>query len=233
MTTHSISLKDRQRQERERLILQAAESVLAEQGYDAMSMEEVANRVGISRAAVYLHFPSKEDLVFAVLEHGVRLSVEHLDTLLADTSSPREKVRAVIERTYGGMAQPAFQAFNATLQSPTFMCKVRERREMMRDLWGPTRQRLTMLLDEGKRSGDFDPEMPTSLMVTLLTGLLTPFSHKRMVEQEQMPLDVGVDFLCRYFLRGIAPDRLEEAPVKLPGTTTSEYGAEPVEAIDK
>ncbi|MFL5699301.1 MAG: helix-turn-helix domain-containing protein, partial [Ktedonobacteraceae bacterium] len=58
------TLKERQRQEREALILQAAEEVLIEKGYHEMSMDEIAARVGISKGTVYLHFASKEDLVF-------------------------------------------------------------------------------------------------------------------------------------------------------------------------
>jgi TetR/AcrR family fatty acid metabolism transcriptional regulator len=66
-TTGIRSLKERQRQEREELILQSAQALLLEKGYHEMAMEEIAARVGISKGTVYLHFPSKEDLVFALL----------------------------------------------------------------------------------------------------------------------------------------------------------------------
>jgi TetR/AcrR family transcriptional regulator, fatty acid metabolism regulator protein len=214
MTTHAAtpSLKERQRQERERLILRAAGEVLADQGYDGMSMEDVASRVGISRAAIYLHFPSKEDLVFALLGRGIQMFAESVDDIFASGLTPREKVRAIIEHSYGGMAQPSFRFFNAVLQSPTFLSKMTERQRTMRDVWNPIQQRLTDVLDEGKRSGDFDAEMPTSLMVSLLSGLLTPFTFKQMVEQEGMPLPEVVNFLSRYFLKGIAPSPRDDLP---------------------
>src|SRR5690349_20544317 len=190
MTTQTSSLRERQRQERERLILLATSEVLVEKGYDAMSMEEVASRIGISRAAIYLHFSSKEELVLALMERGVQSSAEKLDVILADESSPREKVRMIIEQSYGGMSHPSFQVFSAVLHSPTFLSKISEARKNMHGLWNPTMQRLTTVLEEGKRSGDFDPDMPTVLMVSLLGGLLSPFTYKRMVEEEQMPLPV-------------------------------------------
>lgn len=220
MVAHPLSLKDRQRQERERLILQAAEQVLAEQGYDAMSMEEIASRVGISRAAIYLHFPSKENLILALIQHGIETSAERLDTILAENTSPREKVSTLIERTYGGMAQPSFQAFSAIMHSPTFLSKIDGKRETMRDLWNPTVQRLTTLLEDGKRSGDFDPDMPTSLMVGLLIGLLSPF-NRRMVEQVQMPLPGVAKCLARYFLKGIAPSNADKASTTLSNAPSS------------
>jgi TetR/AcrR family fatty acid metabolism transcriptional regulator len=233
MVAHTSSLKDRQRQERERLILHATEDVLIEKGYDATSMEEVASRVGISRTAIYLHFPSKEDLVFALLERGMRSFVECLDTGFAATSSPREKIRAIIEQSYGGMSQPSFQFFNAVLQSPTFLSKVAEKRGTMRDLWSPVQQRLAAVLEEGKREGDFDPDMPTSLMVSLLTALLTPFSYKHMVEREQMPLSAVVDYLCRYFLKGIAPSHADEASITLSDAPPSGNVAIRLDTLDK
>ncbi len=210
MTTQTSSLKERQRQEREQLILQATSEVLAEKGYDAMSMEDVASRVGISRAAIYLHFPSREDLVLALLQRGIETSAQRLDTLLAEKISPREKVRAIIERSYGSTPQPSFQVFAALMHSPTFFSKAAEKRATMADLWKPTVQRLTALLEEGKRSGDFDPDMPTELMVSLLANLLSPFT-KHMFEQEPVPMPVVVKYLCRYFLKGIATEVADDA----------------------
>ena len=203
------SLKERQRQERERLILEATGELLAEKGYDAISMEEIASRVGISRTAIYLHFPSKEELVLALLRRSIETSAERLDALLAEKMSAREKVRTLIERSYSAVAQPTFQAFMTVMQSPSFLSKATEKEvtmQDMRDLWKPTEDRLTVLLEDGKRSGDFDSDMPTTLMVRLLATLLSPFT-KHMFEQEQMPLDAIVPYLCRYFLKGIAADQ--------------------------
>lgn len=205
MTEQTSSLKERQRRERERLILQAASDVLVEKGYDAMSMEDIAGRVGISRAAIYLHFPGKEDLVLSLLQRGIETSVERFDALLAQPISPRQKVRLLIERSYSGAAQPWFQAFTAVMHSPTFYSKAAEKRKDMGAMWQPSVQRLTALLEEGKRSGDFDPDMPTPLMVNLLIGLISPFT-KHALEREQLPHAVIVECLCRYFLKGIAAD---------------------------
>src|SRR5207302_10908597 len=66
------SLKEKQRQEREALILQVAEEVLMEKGYHEMSIDEIATRVGIAKGTVYLHFSSKEDLVVAIFERDMQ-----------------------------------------------------------------------------------------------------------------------------------------------------------------
>jgi ABC-type Zn uptake system ZnuABC Zn-binding protein ZnuA len=73
--------------------------------------------------------------------------------------------------------------------------------------------------------------MPTSLMVSLLTGLLSPFT-KHMFEQQSTPLPVVVNYLCRYFLKGIAPDHADEAlaPSNAPPAS---YAADLADVLDK
>src|SRR5258708_23222416 len=60
------SWKEKQRQEREVLILQVAEEVLMEKGYYETSIEEIAARDGISQGPVYLHFPNKTVMVYTL-----------------------------------------------------------------------------------------------------------------------------------------------------------------------
>ncbi len=52
--THSH--RERQRAEREVLILNEAERVLSEHGYHELIMEQLADRVGIAKGTIYLHF---------------------------------------------------------------------------------------------------------------------------------------------------------------------------------
>ncbi|HEY2101407.1 MAG TPA: helix-turn-helix domain-containing protein, partial [Pseudonocardia sp.] len=51
------------RAERERQILDAASAVFAERGYQAASMDAVAERVGVTKPVLYDHFGSKEGLL--------------------------------------------------------------------------------------------------------------------------------------------------------------------------
>jgi AcrR family transcriptional regulator len=55
------------RAERERQTLDVAEEVFAEQGYAAVSMEEIAARVGVSKPMLYDYFGSKEGLLLATI----------------------------------------------------------------------------------------------------------------------------------------------------------------------
>jgi AcrR family transcriptional regulator len=52
-------------------ILDAAEAIFSEQGFEKTQLEEVAARAGYTRGAIYAHYSSKEDLFLALMEHRV------------------------------------------------------------------------------------------------------------------------------------------------------------------
>ena len=56
----------RERQERERLIIEHADDLLRQHGFLGLNLDELAERVEYSKATLYNHFDSKEDLVAAV-----------------------------------------------------------------------------------------------------------------------------------------------------------------------
>jgi AcrR family transcriptional regulator len=52
-------------------ILDAAEEIFSERGFEKTQLEEVASRAGYTRGAIYAHYSSKEDLFLALMEHRV------------------------------------------------------------------------------------------------------------------------------------------------------------------
>ena len=59
----TVSRKQREMLERETLILDTAQSMLHQHGYNYLSMERIAEEVEYSKGTIYNHFASKEDLV--------------------------------------------------------------------------------------------------------------------------------------------------------------------------
>lgn len=64
---------------RRREILDAAVDVFGKRGYASGSLQEIADRVGMTHAGVLHHFGSKHQLLLAVLEHRDATDVEHLE----------------------------------------------------------------------------------------------------------------------------------------------------------
>ncbi len=71
---------------REDAIVSAVNRLLAEKGFEAMTVDEVAAEVGIAKASLYKHFPSKEDLAAAAMVRVMNRAVAFLESL--DASQP-------------------------------------------------------------------------------------------------------------------------------------------------
>jgi len=83
---------------REEAIIQSVNRLLAEKGFEAMTVDEVAADVGIAKASLYKHFPSKEDLAAAAMVTVMRRAQAFLDDLPTQVS-PMDKLRAVVRWT--------------------------------------------------------------------------------------------------------------------------------------
>jgi AcrR family transcriptional regulator len=201
-----LTLKERQRQEREQLILQAADDLLLEKGYHDTSIDDIAARVGISKGTVYLHFASKDDLVFALLERGMRQLQDTLDDILSSPGTPKEKLSAVMRHMYAGMlSQQRVQLVEALFRNPELHRRLMERREMFSKIWGDPGKRIAALLEEGKAAGEFDPDIPTPVMLSLFWSMISPHIHRLLVFEQRMPSGIVVAHLSRFFFKGLAP----------------------------
>jgi AcrR family transcriptional regulator len=67
-----LERKEREKERRRDEIIEAARKVFFEKGPVAATMDEIAEAAELSKATVYLHFPSKEDLYLAVAMEGLR-----------------------------------------------------------------------------------------------------------------------------------------------------------------
>jgi AcrR family transcriptional regulator len=78
------------------LILDATDRLLARRGYKKMTMEELAQEVGIGKGTIYLHFPSKEEVVLSHVDRIVeRLKVE-LRRIAASEQPPAARLREML-----------------------------------------------------------------------------------------------------------------------------------------
>ncbi len=84
------------REDARRSILDAAESLLVEDGYESFSMRRLANRCGYTAPTIYHYFGDKRRLIDAVLEHGFGRILERLREV-PRSADPAEDVRAQLE----------------------------------------------------------------------------------------------------------------------------------------
>lgn len=108
-------IAERRQEERDRRraeILDAAEAVYAEVGWEAVTMEQVARRARLSRALVYVYFRDKADLHFALVERSLEALRLRFEAARRDKSRGIDEVEA-IGRAYLAFAREVPHYFDA------------------------------------------------------------------------------------------------------------------------
>jgi AcrR family transcriptional regulator len=77
-----------------RALIEASLVLIAEEGFSALTLREVARRAGVTHAAPYRHFPDKEALLAAVAEEGFRTMVTLMRERMDKESGPVERLGA-------------------------------------------------------------------------------------------------------------------------------------------
>ncbi|MFG2709565.1 TetR/AcrR family transcriptional regulator [Streptomyces goshikiensis] len=75
------------RQATRQKLYEAAVTLIAEQGFSATTVDEIAERAGVAKGTVYYNFASKTDLFEELLRHGVGLLTESLRTAAQETEA--------------------------------------------------------------------------------------------------------------------------------------------------
>ncbi len=146
-------------------MLVAASSLFARRGITATTMEDVAAEAPVSKRTLYAHFPTKEDLVLAQLDHLLGSGYTLLETLARADLPPRDRLLAMFavrSRPDGVVGGCPF--VNAAAEHPDPSGRVhafaREQKLVMLAL-------VTALVDE---LGVDAPELLAEQLVTLADG---------------------------------------------------------------
>ncbi len=168
--THS--LRQRRRQMLEAEILDATREILAERGYVAMSMDDLAAQVGISKPTLYSHFATKDDIVIATI---VR-EMERLITLVeaaADDQTPLQRLIFVLHKMIH--LQEA-KHMGTQPWTPELFLLVCSRAEGMHAI-----QRIdlaiTALIQAGIASGEIDPNLDPSTVASAFYAMSHALKH--------------------------------------------------------
>jgi AcrR family transcriptional regulator len=146
-------------------ILDAALAIFAEHGYDAARVRHIAQRAGVSDAALYRHYPSKEAVAEDLFATHMRRTAEAFETIATDTTmSVEERVKALAHANLAARAeQPNAHAFVLGHQHRFLSA-------LPADFPYPIRI-LDALIVEGQHDGTIKPG-PTRILSTLVLGCL-------------------------------------------------------------
>lgn len=81
-----------------RRLMAAAVESFAARGYHATTTRDIATAAGMSPAALYVHFPAKSAVLFAISRSGHERTLKLVQTTIAEHPDPVDATRALVER---------------------------------------------------------------------------------------------------------------------------------------
>ncbi len=142
--------------ERKNEILDVAEQLFAEKGFDNASTNDIINRIGIARGTLYHHFASKEEILDALVERMTREGIARSSAIVMNKDIP------ILERLTG-----AIMALNLETGATTEVMEQIHKpqnallhQKMQERLFGGVVPLIVQLIEEGNESGLFDAKYP-------------------------------------------------------------------------
>lgn len=187
-------ISERRRAEVRNRILDSARHLVARRGVQGTSMNALVKASGLSKGAIYGHFPSKADLVVALQDRLVESRIEEIVPEGPGDASAHVRLRklvgALVERSTAPDRERArldLQFTSSALQSSKLRAQVDAR-------YARVHRRFRELVSEGQRSGEFraalDPAGIATTIIAVVDGLRVDWaftSHGRFDSEAILP----------------------------------------------
>jgi AcrR family transcriptional regulator len=151
--------------EADRAIVQATLDLLAEVGYQSMSIEAIAARAGVGKATIYRRYSSKEELVADALESQFGEEEEPIP----DTGNFWEDLEAVIgeiiQSTLTDLGRQTIALIISTASSSPQFAKIYYAKYI-----APHRDALAILFDRAKERGEIERQIDAEFFVDLVAS---------------------------------------------------------------
>jgi AcrR family transcriptional regulator len=158
-----LSFRERVLQVREDAILASVNRLLADKGFDLMTVDEVAADVGIAKASLYKHFPSKEALAAAAMVRLLERTLELIAEQAARSDAQAlQRLEGIVR--WALAVQLAGEMPTLPSQNSSLRAELMANRRYL-DLLMQVSDRLGEWITEAQAAGDIDPALPPELVL--------------------------------------------------------------------
>jgi len=192
MEESNIQIIEDQEPSPEQQILNAAMAVIAEKKISGTRMRHIADRAQISQGTIHYYFPSKADLLLAMLdEMQAAFDQDRRERLAADDMKPDEKIHIFFLQQYRILTEYPYllEVFYDFWGQGIIDSKIRPKVQWMYEEW---REDMMAAIQEGIETGDFDPhqaDLTPAILVSFLEGVALQY----LLDQEGIDLEAYFD----------------------------------------
>lgn len=152
-----------------RMIIDAAVTVIAENGYHQAQVSKIAKQAGVADGTIYLYFKNKEDILISVFEEKMSLFTEKLMEILETEIPASDKLKFMIENHFDVLSADRHLSIVTQLELR------QSNHDLRMKINGVLKEYLILLdviLKEGMESGEFDQDMDIRLARQMVFGTM-------------------------------------------------------------
>ena len=165
----STQLKDEITAYKRRRILEEASHLFFTNGYEATTLDAVAEQLNVTKPFIYSYYKNKGELLYEICQTGIQLSLTVLKEALSIEGTATEQLKVVAERVARIIIEN--QRYISVYLREEMSLEPEDARHI-RELRHQFDLQLSDLLEKGKRSGEFDIQHPSRTAIWV-SGLLT------------------------------------------------------------
>jgi AcrR family transcriptional regulator len=162
-----------------RRIVAGARRYFFSHGFRGVTMDDLAEELGMSKKTLYAHFPSKMDLLQAAIGDKMSEVEAALDRVTAETGGDiPARLQALLSclRTHTAEISESYVR-DVRREAPELFAKVQgRRRAMIQRFFGK-------LLEDGRKAGAIRKDIPVSMMIEMLLGAVDSVVNPAKMEE--------------------------------------------------
>lgn len=173
-------------------ILQVAEQLFAEEGFDGTSVRDIAKKANINIAMISYYFGSKEKLLEALVIYRIKAMSMHLENLYQENISPLDKIDKLIAYYIQRVHQnrSIYQILHFELSNNKREINLQAFTEVKKN----NLRFLENIIKEGQEQGVFQPNINVVLLPTIILGSYIHMHMNKVYYKEILNLNTEADF---------------------------------------
>lgn len=188
------------KQEKFEMILDAAEKVIAENGFHGSQVSKIAKEAGVADGTIYLYFKNKEDILISLFQDRLGKLVDLFNNSIRDTSTAGEALRKICEIHLSQLEQNVDLAYVTQIE-------LRQSSLELRKAIGLAVKPYIVLIEQvlirGIEEGSFRADLDTKLTRQLIFGALDEVVTSWLISGMKYSMTEQVEHTVDFFLRGL------------------------------
>ena len=203
-TEARLTRKEREREARKQDILEVAARFFSERDFHEVTVDEIAEAVGLSKGTLYLYFKNKDDLFYTIVVEKTQSLLRRLQEAVRCTAPFVDCLRNVV-RIHCIFFQENVAYFKIMHSEKTRMSAESQYRlnNYAKETFQTYLAIFTELVNNGQTAGVLRRDEPLSL-VKALRGILNAYVFHFVFTEDETQLVDGVDQIVDLYLNGAA-----------------------------